>query len=336
MALLAAVPVTEELTDQEAEYVAAARSQNTLSGYAADWREFTTWCEANGYGQQLMPASAVAIARYLTYLAEHGAKTGTMSRRLSAIRFAHQLRELPDPTKHARVVAVWEGIRRVHGQPPVQSRPLMPPELFTVLDACPTTRTWADPKRAPQPHLGGARDRVLLLVGFVAALRRSELVGIRLKHLAEHPNGLVLTLPRSKTNQYGENTEIVVIPRGGNPARCPVTAIATWRHLAGLEDPAAEGPLLRPVSKGNRALDRPLTAAAANTLITDAVARADLDPHGYTAHSLRAGFVTYAHLRGITDRAIAHQTRHRSLATLGIYTRIENAWTDNAATQLGL
>jgi len=81
------------------------------------------------------------------------------------------------------------------------------------------------------------------------------------------------------------------------------------------------------VSKGNRALDRPPTAAAANTLITAAVARADFDPHGYTAHSLRAGFVTYAHLRGITDRAIAHQTRHRSLATLGIYTRIENAWT---------
>ncbi|WP_158068360.1 site-specific integrase [Serinicoccus sp. CNJ-927] len=336
LAVLASVPVTEELTDREAEYVAAARAQNTLSGYAADWREFTTWCGGNGHGHQLLPATPMAITRYLTYLAEHGAKTGTMSRRLSAIRFAHQLRELPDPTKHARVVAVWEGIRRVHGQPPVQSRPLMPPELFTVLDACPSTRTWADPQRPPEPHLGGARDRVLLLVGFVAALRRSELVGIRLEHLAEHPNGLVLTLPRSKTNQYGETAEIVVIPRGGNPTRCPVTAITTWRHLAGLEDPDAEGPLLRPVSKGNRALDRPLTAAAANTLITTAVARADLDPHGYTAHSLRAGFVTYAHLRGITDRAIAHQTRHRSLATLGIYTRIENAWTDNAATQLGL
>jgi hypothetical protein len=51
---------------------------------------------------------------------------------------------------------------------------------------------------------------------------------------------------------------------------------------------------------------------------------------------LRAGFVTFAHLRGASDRAIAHQTRHRSLATLGAYVRVETAWQDNAATQLGL
>ena len=48
------------------------------------------------------------------------------------------------------------------------------------------------------------------------------------------------------------------------------------------------------------------------------------------------GFVTYAHLRGASDRAIAHQTRHRSLATIGTYVRIQQAWTDNAATSLGL
>lgn len=48
-----------------------------------------------------------------------------------------------------------------------------------------------------------------------------------------------------------------------------------------------------------------------NTLVQQAVARAGLDPTRYSAHSLRAGFVTYAHLRGASDRAIAHQTRHR-------------------------
>jgi hypothetical protein len=39
-----------------------------------------------------------------------------MSRRLSAIRFAHQLRDLPVPITGARVVAVWEGIRRTPDQ----------------------------------------------------------------------------------------------------------------------------------------------------------------------------------------------------------------------------
>ncbi len=71
-----------------------------------------------------------------------------------------------------------------------------------------------------------------------------------------------------------------------------------------------------------------------NTLTQQATTSAGLDGD-YSAHSLRAGF-TYAHLRGATDRAIAHQTRHRSLASVGTYIRVYTAWEDNAATQTGL
>jgi integrase len=84
-------------------------------------------------------------------------------------------------------------------------------------------------------------------------------------------------------------------------------------------------------------LPKPLHPESVNTLVQQAVARVPgLAEAGYSAHSLRAGFVTHAHLRGASDRAIAHQTRHRSLATLGAYVRIHEAWTDNAATHLGL
>ena len=318
------------LTPVEAGYLAAARAANTLRGYRSDWAEFTTWCTGHGFSP--MPAPPAAASGYLTYLAGHGAKVGTMSRRLSAIRFAHQLRNLPDPGEHARVVAVWEGIRRVHGAPPDQAPPLMPPDLFHILDACPTTKTWKTRGRPPEPDLAGLRDRALILVGFVAALRRSELADLRLEHLADHPNGHVLTLPRSKTNQTGQQAELVVLPRAGITSRCPVTALRTWLEAAAVTD----GPVFRPVSKGNRALARPLNPASINTLIQNAAERAGHGEVGYSAHSLRAGFVTYAHLRGATDRAIAHQTRHRSLATLGAYVRIHEAWTDNAATQLGL
>jgi hypothetical protein len=56
---------------------------------------------------------------------------------------------------------------------------------------------------------------------------------------------------------------------------------------------------------------------------------------GQLLRQAKAGFVTYAHLRGASDRAIVHQSRHRSLATIGAYVRIHEAWEDNAATQLG-
>jgi hypothetical protein len=130
----------------------------------------------------------------------------------------------------------------------------------------------------------------------------------------------------------GEHVELVVLPRAANPDRCPVTALQHWRDVAGITD----GPLLRPVGKNNQASLRPLNPESVKTLVQRVVARAGLDPAQYSAHSLRAGFVIYAHLRGASDRAIAHQTRHRSLATLGGYVRIHQAWTDDAATIPGL
>ena len=98
------------LTPYEAEYVEAARAANTLRTYRSDWRESAAWCTQHDV--EPMPAAPATVSGYLSDLAPYGAKVGTMSRRLSAIKFTHQLRNLPDPTRNARVVAVWEGIPR--------------------------------------------------------------------------------------------------------------------------------------------------------------------------------------------------------------------------------
>ncbi|MDT0353906.1 site-specific integrase [Pseudonocardia charpentierae] len=193
--------------------------------------------------------------------------------------------------------------------------------------------TWNERTIRISPGCGTGR----CCVGSWAALRRSGLTGLTglagltVDQVTDHPNGLVLALPRSKPNQYGLEAELVVLPRAGHRGRCPVTALHAWPEAAGV----TEGPVLRPVSKGNRALSRPLHPESVNDLVQAAVARTGFDPTPYSAHSLRAGFITYAHLRGASDRAIAHQTRHRSLTTAGTYVQIHEAWADNAATQLG-
>jgi hypothetical protein len=103
----------------------------------------------------------------------------------------------------------------------------------------------------------------------------------------------------------------------------------------------SSAPVFRPVSSGNRAVAQgrrpsPQRPSRQLYLVQGAIKRAGIDPLPYSAYSLRAGFVTYAHLRGASDRAIAHQTLDRSMATLGQYVRIHEAWQENAATQLGL
>ncbi len=68
------------LSSDEAGYVRAARAANTLRGYRSDWTEWCAWSRVEGYAE--LPATAEGISRYLTFLAGHGAKVGTMSRRL--------------------------------------------------------------------------------------------------------------------------------------------------------------------------------------------------------------------------------------------------------------
>lgn len=142
VAMLDDVPLTEN----EAGYVEAARAANTLRGYRSDWCEFAAWCEHRGDATAL-PAVPSQISTYLSELAQAGAKVGTLSRRLSAIRFIHQFHDHLDPTRNARVIAVWEGIRRTHGAPPEQANPLMPPD-------CSTSSMPARPRRSGEPRVG--------------------------------------------------------------------------------------------------------------------------------------------------------------------------------------
>lgn len=321
------------VTPAEATYIAAARAENTRRGYRSVWAGFTDFCRDHDLDP--MPASPATVSGYLIALAQAGAKVTTIGKHLSAIRAAHRAADQPDPAVTARVAAVWEGIRRSHGKPPDQAPPLMPPLLDDAVAACPTVRRWKS--RPDEPALSGARDRALLLIGFWGALRRSELAALTVDQIGAEQllrsgrRGRVLALPRSKTNQTGDRPELVGLPRAERPEHCPLTALDTWLELSGITD----GPVLRKVSTGNRALADPLHPESVNTLVQAATTRAGLPGGPYSAHSLRAGFVTYAHLRGATDRAIAHQTRHRSMDTITTYIRVDDVFTDNAVLHLG-
>lgn len=321
------LPADESLDAAEAGFAEAARAPSTLRGYRSDWAEFTAWCQLHGHAA--LPADDIAISRYISTLATAGAKTGTISRRLSTIKFAHKVRNYPDPTQTARITAVWEGIRRSLGTSPDQARPLMPPLLLDVLDACPTTTSWKT--RTDEPSLTGVRDRALLLLGFVSAMRPSEIAALTLDQIKQDDRGRVIQLTHSKTNQTGK-LEHVVLPRGSRQATCPIQALDRWLEVSTI----TEGPVFRKVTKGNKVTTGALTADGLSRIVTGAVGRAGYDAVGYSGHSLRAGFATYAVQRGATAQQVAHQTRHKSLASVGIYTRIESAWEDNAATRLGL
>ncbi len=55
--------------------------------------------------------------------------------------------------------------------------------------------------------LHGLRDRAILLIGFMGAFRRSELVSLTMEDIRKFPQGIVLHIKRSKTDQRGEGQQ---------------------------------------------------------------------------------------------------------------------------------
>ncbi len=139
---------------------------------------------------------------------------------MAAIAAAHAAAGYDSPAAAPGVRTLMAGIRRVKGTAPAtQKKPLLVAELERVVTALPE-------------NLLGARDAALLLVGFAGAFRRSELVGLNWEDIEAAPEGLVVTIRRSKTDPEGRGRRIA-IPYGRR--LCPVRALAAWRELAGAE-----------------------------------------------------------------------------------------------------
>lgn len=78
--------------------------------------------------------------------------------------------------------------------------------------------------RALPEGLHGRRDRLVVLLGFAAALRRSELASLDVEDIAWVPEGMEVTIRRSKTDQEGVGV-VVAVPYGSKMDTCPVRAL---------------------------------------------------------------------------------------------------------------
>jgi integrase len=71
---------------------------------------------------------------------------------------------------------------------------------------------------------------------------------------------------------------------------CPVQATEQWLDLSGLE----RGPLFRAIDRWGHLGVQPLNANSVSRLLRRALLRSGVDAEGYSGHSLRRGFATWA------------------------------------------
>jgi integrase len=172
------------------------------------------------------------------------------------------------------------------------------------------------------------RDRALLLLGFAAALRRSEIVAVVFTDIEFVRQGMVVTIRRSKTDQEAQGRRIgVPLGRG---RWCPVEAMNQWLGCSQIKD----GPIFRRVDRHSRILAEPMSAAAISMVLKERVLMIGLDPAQYSGHSLRAGLATSAAAAGVSSWKIREQTGHGSDAMLRRYIRAGELFVDNAAGAL--
>lgn len=291
------------------KYLEAQLAPATRRAYRADARAFREWCTVRQV--QPIPATAETVAEFIASQADAGIKPATLRRRVAAIRFIHHAAGLESPTSAMTVIATIKGVFNRVGVKPNRKAPATAPRLREMLQHCPDT-------------LIGKRDRALLLLGFAGAFRRSELVALTLADLEETPQGLRVTIQRSKTDQQAAGQTIAIL-RGD--VHCPVDALRDWLQAAEI----GEGYLFRSVGKGGRVSHQPLSTKSVATIVKAYAGQAGLKSQDYAGHSLRAGFLTSAAESGANLFKMMEVSRHRSVEMVRGYVRNADLFKGHAA-----
>jgi len=237
--------------------------QSSLNATRSDWAAFARWCV--GRGETAIPAAPASVVDYIQDLVA-GNEAATVPRSVAAIRDWHRASGLTTPTDDERVRLALTRAQWHQRRAPGHTVPLDASELASILAAIPV-------------NLVGVRDRALLLVGYVAGLRPSELVSLDVSDLTVVDEGLAVSLMRGR----------IVIPYGVEPDLCPVLAWQDW-EAAGL----TAGPAFRSVDRDGRLGLTRLGEKAITRMVQRAAERAGLDESRYSALSLRLGMLASA------------------------------------------
>lgn len=315
------------------------RSAATLETYRKGQAHLERWAERFELDLSL-GVGELDLLRYLHYwgnpsIERHGddplLAPSTLGTYLAGIRWAHLQEGRPwigdTSDSLSETMDLLAVLQRDRTRTP-KGKALVEPKLLAAVRNM-TTETPA-----------GVRNRALLLVGFYAALRREELVALRVEDItvvAEEDDplnpGILVRVRSSKTDRRGSGIDIAVSRTWADPD--PVSETQRWLEARG----AQGGPLFTNIAgRGPRSqVDRfeaGLSGKSVGRILKSAVNGIGEDPERYSAHSLRAGFITSAALAGVEPRLIKEQSRHRSYDMVDRYIHAATSLRDNAVRKM--
>lgn len=324
-ALMGWLPVQDALNaDLDAIYQRArdltkmARSENTRRSYRTAYAQYDAWCRA--VGAQPLSGDPGTVALYLSVLSKK-VQPSTLKARLAAISVAHRLAGHPLDTGHEAIRLIMRGAAKEKGLAPTrQARALHYSALPALMDV------FSD---SPLD----VRNKAIVLTGFAAALRRSEIAGLDLADVTFETDGLTLDIRRSKGDRHGLG-ESIYVSRHPNERLCPVAALNRWLTIRGEKEYPGHTRVFLRANRNQTFRETGITEQTINRVVKLAVEKIGFDPERYSGHSLRAGLATSAADAGLDLKAIMGQTRLKSTRQAMTYMRDAERKRDNVTKQL--
>ena len=306
------------LQDETLLNMKSSKANNTVRAYKSDFNHFGIFCAQNGF--KSLPSDPKIVSLYLTYLSTKDAKMSTLKRRLVSIGVIHKLKGHYLDTKHPSIIENIMGIKRRKGNIQKGKKPILINSLKKIINAIDEQKT---------DEIKKIRDRSIILIGFSGGFRRNEIVSLDYDDLDFVPEGLKLTLKRSKTDQFGEGT-LKGLPYFDSSQYCPVLSLKKWIETSNINS----GPLFRRFSKGSKLTDNRLTDQTVALLIKKYLNLSGIDSKNYSGHSLRSGFATSAAESGAEERSIMAMTGHKSTEMVRRYIKEANLFKNNALNKI--
>ena len=295
----------------------SSKANNTLRAYKSDFRDFGAFCAKHGLSS--LPSEPKIISLYLTHLSKNS-KISTIRRRLVSISMVHKLKGHYLDTKHPIITENLLGIKRVKGSIQQGKKPLLISHLKSIINVI---------NEQQNEEIKKFRDRSIILIGFGGGFRRTELISIDYEDLEFVPEGLKITIRRSKTDQFGEGM-IKGLPYFPNEIYCPVTSLKRWLEISKIKS----GPIFRRFSKGSLLTENRLTDQSVVLLMKKYLDLAGIENKNFAGHSLRAGFATVAAESGADERSIMAMTGHKTTQMVRRYIREANIFKNNALNKV--
>jgi len=295
-----------------------SKANNTVRAYKSDFNDFGIFCAQNGF--KSLPSDPKIVSLYLTYLSSKNAKMSTLKRRLVSIGVIHKLKGHYLDTKHPAIIENIMGIKRRKGSFQKAKKPILINSLKKIINVI---------DQQKKEEIKKLRDRSIILIGFSGGFRRNEIVSIDYDDLDFVPEGLKISIRRSKTDQFGEGFT-KALPYFENSQYCPVVSLKKLLDLSKINT----GPVFRRFIKGSKLSENRLTDQTVALLIKKYINLAGIDNKNYSGHSLRSGFATSAAESGAEERSIMAMTGHKSTEMVRRYIKEANLFKNNALNKV--